>query len=118
MFDAKRRLTEPFYGSRCKGIRVRIVFDEEKIEQEQKWDLDKMYAIVDAAFLKYNFRKEGHVYVGPGTDKDFAYAGIVCMTCGRTDWFLDNVLEWRWYHGEDEENLLKETEYYRGGFRD
>ena len=117
MFDTKRKSMRPFYGSRCKGIRVKVVFDEVKIHREGEYDLAEMQTCVDQLFGEYGFHKEGNLYIGPGTKHDFTNAAVVCVACGKSDWFLDNVLEWRWYNNAIEENLLEDDEYYKVGFR-
>ena len=99
------------------GIRVKVVFDEEKIQREGEYDLAEMQTCVDQLFDEYDFHKEGNLYIGPGTKRDFTNAAVVCVACGKADWFLENVRVWRWYNGENEENLLEDDAYYKVGFR-
>lgn len=100
-----------------KGIRVKVVLDEEKIMRENRYDFQKMQAFLDNFFGDYHFKREGNIYIGPGSKQDYTNAGVICVACGKADWFLDNVLEWRWYIDDEEEDLLEDDEYYRVGFR-
>ena len=118
MFGLKQKTaTRVPVGQSNEGIRVKIVFDGEKIEREQELDLAKMYAIVDRAFTAKGFRREGHFYVGSGSSHDWANGGAVCYTLGQADWFLENLLEWRWYNGQSSEDFLVNHRIYRVGFR-
>ena len=88
-----------------KGIRVKIVFDEEKIRREQELDLDKIDAFIEKAFADRGFRREGNLYIGSGSPSDFGLAGSLCLSIGEADWLLNNLLEWRWYNGKNEEDF-------------
>jgi len=99
-------------------IKVKIVLNEEKIKSEGTFDLAKMKFEIDKLFFDRNFHKEDDVfYVGTDHEDDFANAGLVCVGLGRSDWFLDNVLEWKWHRDGNEEDLLKDTGRYKAGFR-
>lgn len=107
-------------------IKVKIVLDEEKIIQERKYNLEKMWEALDAAFLSKNIRiEEKGMYVGTNHPDDFANVWLICYELGQKDWFLFNVVEWKYYNNDmcknkddyNVENLLEDSELYKVGFR-
>ena len=107
-------------------IKVKIVLDEEKIIQERKYNLEKMWKAIDAAFLSKNIRiEEKGLYAGTDHPHDFANFGRICVDLGHSDWFLHCVKEWIWYNYDmcvdktqfAEDNLLQDHGIYKIGFR-
>ena len=107
-------------------IKVKIILNEEKIINEKKYSLEKMWSKIDKAFLSKNIQIEGKgLYAGTDHPHDYANFGLICIGLGKADWFLDNVIEWKFYindmseNEEDyiEEDFLKDTKYYKVGFR-
>ena len=77
---------------------TRIVLDEEKILKEGKYDLEKMYALIDEVALETGLIKiDKHTYHCKGNEKDLACLGIfLYKNLIRCDWFTLNVKEWYW----------------------
>jgi len=107
-------------------IKVKIVLDEEKILIERKYSIKKIWNVIDEAFASKNIRiEEKGLYAGTNHPHDFANIGLVCSELGSEDWFLYNLLEWKYYTNEYsdnsnefyEEDLLLDTKFYKAGFR-
>ena len=100
-------------------LKVEIVFDEENIVAEDKYDIEKMYAVIDEAFAQYGIRKETKgVYVGGEKGSDFAHMWKVNLQLTKEKWFMDNAVKWLWYNsdnGIDENDFSVEDvlAYYR-----
>ncbi|BAM12545.1 MULTISPECIES: hypothetical protein [Helicobacter] len=77
---------------------TRIVLDEEKILKENKYDLDRMYEIIDELAKESGLIKiDKHTYHCKGNDKDLACLGIfVYNNLIDCKWFTLNVKEWDW----------------------
>lgn len=77
---------------------TRIMLDEEKILKEGKYDLEKMYALIDEVALETGLIKiDKHTYHCKGNEKDLACLGIfLYKNLIRCDWFTLNVKEWYW----------------------
>lgn len=77
---------------------TRIVLDEEKILRENKYDLNKMYELIDEIAKDSGLIKiDKYTYHCKGNDKDLACLGIfVYKNLIDCDWFTLNVKEWDW----------------------
>ena len=77
---------------------TRIVLDEEKILRENKYDLNKMYELIDEIAKDSGLIKiDKYTYHCKGNDKDLACLGIfVYKNLIDYDWFTLNVKEWDW----------------------
>ena len=77
---------------------TRIVLDEEKILRENKYDLNKMYELIDEIAKDSGLIKiDKYTYHCKGNDKDLACLGIfVLHHLVEYDWFTLNVKEWNW----------------------
>ena len=86
-------------------IKVKIVLDEEKIIRERKYSLEKIWEVLDAAFLSKNIQiAEKGLYVGTNHPHDYAHFGLICMALEDQKWFLPNVKEWKFYINDMSEN--------------
>ncbi len=86
-------------------LKVEIAFDEDKVLAEEKYDLDKMYEIIDNAFAKYGIIKlDKGIYRDKGSNKDFGSMWCVILALSETDWFMDNVTKLMWYNSDFGEN--------------
>ncbi len=85
---------------------ARIVLDEEKILYENKYDLEKMYSLIDEMAHNSGLIKiDKHTYHCKGNEKDLACLGIFIHDYLKgAEWFLQNVKEWIWL-SEKEGNL-------------
>lgn len=74
---------------------TRIVLDEEKILRENKYDLSKMYELIDEITKDFGLIKiDKHAYHCKGNDKDLACLGIcVYKNLIDYDWFTLNIKE-------------------------
>lgn len=77
---------------------ARIVLDEEKILRENKYDLTRMYEIIDELASDCGLVKiDKHTFHCKGNEKDLACLGLFIHDYLKsTDWFLSNVKEWIW----------------------
>mgnify|MGYP003374670148 FL=1 len=88
---------------------TRIVLDEEKILRENKYDLNKMYELIDEIAKDSGLIKiDKYTYHCKGNDKDLACLGIfVLHHLVEYDWFTLNVKEWDWIsEKEGNKNLI------------
>ena len=88
-----------------------IQLDVEKIERENKYDVDKMWQTIDEIFSEGRCIKEiqsdGSVmYSGnPNSENHLADIGIAYMTLSELKWFAESVKKWIWYDNDDDESL-------------
>lgn len=101
-------------------LKVEIEINEEKVLIEGRYDLDKMYEILDAAFDEYGIIKIGKgVYRDTGSKKDWGNMWCVILALSETDWFMDNASKLMWYNsnrGNDENDFYHEDVLQ--GFKD
>ena len=88
---------------------TRFELDEEKILREDKYDLDKMYELIEEMATKragltkvsknhYEFRGEKNAQ---------AHLGILVFNCLlHCDWFTKNVKSWEWLGDSNDENYV------------
>ena len=88
---------------------TRFILDEEKILKEDKYDLDKMYEIIEEMATKragltkvsknhYEFRGEKNAQ---------AHLGILVFNCLLdSEWFTKNVKTWEWLGDSNDENYV------------
>lgn len=72
------------------------MLDGEKILRENKYDLDKMYQLIDEIAAESGLIKiDRHIYHCKGDEKDLACLRIfVLRNLVEYDWFALNVKEW------------------------
>ena len=88
---------------------TRIVLDEEKILRENKYNLNKMYELIDEIASESGLIKiDKYTYHCRGNDKDLACLGIfVYKNLIDCEWFTLNVKEWDWIsEKEGNKNLI------------
>lgn len=96
-------------------FRILIKIDEEKVKQEQKYDLTGIYSVIEELFQKLDLiRLESEpgilLYGDRGRDCDFSYFGLAIREFKNEKWFLDNVGAWIFY--EDEINSETDLLWY------
>ncbi|GHU43568.1 hypothetical protein FACS1894111_09380 [Clostridia bacterium] len=80
-------------------MKMEIVFDEEKVRREGKWDIEKMYSVVDEFFAEHRMTKdEKGLYIGTGDKDEFAFMGVAYLSFRDEKWFTENVKKWNWYY--------------------
>lgn len=89
-------------------FRILIKMDEEKVQQEQKYDLEEIYRILEELFnqkldlLKLKSESGTLLYGDRGRDCDFSYFGLTIKELKNEEWFLDNADAWIFYEDEIE----------------
>ncbi len=104
-------------------IKVKIVLDEEKILREKKYDIEKMWDAIDGAFLSKNIMiEEKGWYYGTNHPHDYSNFGLVCLALEKEFWFMDNVIEWKYYINDTpdnddftEEDFLAQAKVHKAG---
>jgi hypothetical protein len=86
--------------------KMQILMDEEKIIQEKKYDLVKLYAKLDSLFIdKWHLEKDaGGFYIGKGSQHDFAHFCLATAYLSERPWFMDNVDTWLYFNSDDSYN--------------
>ena len=87
---------------------TRIVLDEEKILREGKYDLEKMYEMIDE-LAEYSglIKIDKHTYHCKGDKNDLACLGIfIHKHLIDYDWFTKNVKSWNWLGDSNDENYV------------
>lgn len=85
--------------------------DEEKILREGKYDLAKMYQVIEEIAADSGLIKiDKHTYHCKGDEKDLACLGIfIYKYLIKYDWFTLNVKEWVWIsEKEGNETLISD----------
>jgi hypothetical protein len=83
-------------------IKMQIILDKDKINREQKYNIDKVQkAIDDYLEGKLAMRRTADgFYYGDGSSKDFSRFGMAFNTLRKKDWFLDNVGTWLYFNSD------------------
>lgn len=88
-----------------------IQLDVEKIERENKYNIQEIWNLIDEIFSKGECIKEvqgdGSVmyYGNPKRGNYLADFGLAYLLLQRRDWFVDNAKTWTWYDNDDNESL-------------
>ena len=91
-------MTAPTYTEKYPLLGTRIVLDEEKILREGKYDLEKMYEMIDE-LAEYSglIKIDKYTYHCKGDKNDLACLGILVYTnLMKANWFTLKVKEWDW----------------------
>ena len=93
-------------------FRMTIQLNEEKIEQEGKYSLGKMYDFLDEMFQKRGFHqipdeKYARTYQGTDDYKDFGRLGSIVLYLKNRKWFMSNVAVWLMLESENLEEPLE-----------
>lgn len=78
-------------------MKMLIKFDNEKVEREGKYDLEKMNRIIDEEFASMGVTKDKD---GLYVNGDFGSFGSMIFALQKLDWFMDNIVEWLWYDSD------------------
>lgn len=95
-----------------------IQLDEEKIKKEHIINLEAAYRSIDMTFAQkdvtlYKIEQGTHFYTRNIDKHDFEYLWMVNKVMKQANWFMDNVIIWRFLNIEDgiileEEDLLED----------
>ena len=80
-------------------MKMLIELNTNKIEEEGKYDLNRINAYLDKMFTKRNMQKDKDNWYING---DFSGCGSLIITLSRKEWFMDNLVKWLWYDTDDE----------------
>ena len=77
---------------------TRFILDEEKILKEDKYDLNKMYEIIEEMANQCGLIKiDKNTYHCKGDREDLGRLGVfIHRGLVKSDWFTLNVKEWEW----------------------
>jgi hypothetical protein len=79
-------------------LKMEIAFDEEKVEREGKYDIEKMYAVVDKYFLDKKLNKIGKgLYIDRGHKDDYAKMLLFASYFKKEKWFMNNIKVWNFH---------------------
>lgn len=89
-------------------IKMKIIIDENKVNEEDKYSLTEIYSKLDKLFTEKGIlaRDEEGYYKGSNNKNDFANFGIIMWGLKDCDWFTKNVEEWKWYVDGEIEDLI------------
>lgn len=99
-------------------LKMVIIFDEEKVEREGKYNLKKMYASINQSFTKAGLKVESDgVYWDNGGEEDLNEFMVLASALSSQDWFVESIKRWDWYQGDlrEPENLIKTFELSKRG---
>ncbi len=91
-------------------MKMLIQIDEQKVIADRKYNLEKMWAAIDAKFTKYNCIKERQsdgsvVYTGNPQYDYFTGMGLAYLSLKKQQWFANYCLKWVMLDNEDDETL-------------
>lgn len=87
-------------------MKMEIKMNEEKVNAEKKYKLDKIYLALDKHFERVGLPKVEDdsdilTYRGNDDKDDFANFGIMVIGLKKQAWFTENVAIWRLYESDD-----------------
>lgn len=91
-------------------LKMVIKLNEEKIKNENEYDLEYLYSFIDENFKKRGLKViETGVYEGDFDSEEDTFQFMMIMSSyKKAEWFKKYVLEWVLYEGTEEpEDLLK-----------
>jgi len=82
---------------------TRFVLDEEKILQEGKYNLEKIYEFIDALAKECDLVKlNKNTYLCKGNKEDLARLGVFTHSnLVKYEWFTLNLKKWNWLSEKD-----------------
>jgi hypothetical protein len=79
-------------------MKMLIIFDEDKIAREGKYNIDKINDYLATSFAKRGMAKDRNNWFING---NFKTCGSLIIKLSHADWFIDNIQEWLWYDSDD-----------------
>ena len=90
-------------------MKMKIVFDEEKVRREGKYNVDEMQDSIDMSFADLEIPKiDRGVYQAQGKSKDFSHFLGICMGLRKVEWFMKYIDTWIWEKNNSFEDVKKE----------
>lgn len=101
-------------------LKIEMKLNEDKIQKDNKYNLESILKKIDCAFGYYDFRKEkladGTIcFYGRGRRHDYASFGRLIINLKNEDWFVSNVTKWLWFNsdrGQSEDDYSVEDILY------
>jgi hypothetical protein len=87
-------------------IKMQIKMDEQKIECNGRYSLERIYGTLDEYLVnRLRFKKAPDgFYLGTGSPDDFGNFGLAMVTLGKKPWFMDNVGTWLYFNSDDSDD--------------
>lgn len=88
------------------SVKMKVVIDDEKLENQGKYSVAGFHNHLDKVFAKFNIKQiEEHIYTGSEEDESYMALIGILLDC---EWFMDYVKEWVWIDEEEDyiEDLL------------
>ncbi|EHI58065.1 MAG: hypothetical protein ACLTC4_07160 [Hungatella hathewayi] len=90
-------------------MKMLIRMDSNKINIEQRFNLNGIYDILNKMFLNLGLicmenGAESLVYRDNGNVKDYGSFGRIVNTLKKQSWFMENVTEWRLYDSDESDD--------------
>ena len=79
-------------------MKMLISLDENKIATEGKYDINKINSYLEKSFAKRGMQRDKDNWYING---NFTTCGSLILKLSRTEWFMDNLLEWLWFDTTD-----------------
>jgi hypothetical protein len=92
-------------------MKMLIILNENKIVQEGKYDINKINAYLAKSFAKRGMEKDVDNWYING---NFTTCGSLIIKLSKTDWFMDNIVEWLWYDTSDSSMEDLKAHYSKG----
>ena len=87
-------------------LQMQVVLDIEKINQDKVYNAEKIQQAIDSVLLsEYKLVKTaGDIYLGSGSEDDYASFWNAILTLKDEEWFLNNVKTWLWFNSDDSDD--------------
>lgn len=84
-------------------MKMLIKLDYNRIQEKGEYAPSEIERVIDQGMTESGIYKDADGYYVNG---DFESFGTIILWLSKEDWFMDNVLEWRWYDSNSVENVL------------
>lgn len=83
--------------------KMQVVFDEAKIDREQRFSSAKMQDAIDQVLVgRYGLVKQPDgFYLESGLKDDYVDFMSAILLLKEQPWFMDNVKSWLWFNSDD-----------------
>lgn len=89
-------------------LKMEIAIDDKKIVNDNRYNPSDVHNELERTLQFYHLKKESDgVYVGNGTQHDFAFFGKAILDLKKQDWFLPYVSKWLFYSGNSVEDVAE-----------
>lgn len=81
--------------------KVFIELNYDKLEQEDKYDVEKIDKVLQQTFFEKGIEKDDAGFYVGGTFESF---WAIILTLSKQNWFMDNLKVWKWYNSDGSNN--------------